>query len=75
MPDNFVVVSSLDGEVISQPIHIRRIQVAKVRCGHHYASTIDQLVDILNAMPEESKQLFGEQLQLLTRVAKACKPT
>ena len=71
-PDNFVIVCSLDGEVISQPIHLRHIKVAKIRCGRHYAQTIDQLVDILNALPHQSQQLFSDQLKSLTKLAKAC---
>ena len=72
-PDNFVTLCSLDGQVITQPVHIRRIHIAKIRVGQHYANTIHNLVEILQSMPNEKKALFQDQLESLKELTTLCK--
>ena len=72
-PDNFVTVCSLDGEVITQPIHIKRVRIAKVRIGQHYANTIADLVAILQNMPPEKQMYFKDQLESLKTLTDLCK--
>ena len=72
-PDNFVTLCSLDGQVITQPVHVRRIHIAKIRLGQHYARTIHDLVEILQSMPHDKQIFFQEQLESLKKLTNICK--
>jgi hypothetical protein len=69
LPDQFVVISTLKDELITQPIHIRRIRKAKIRVRENFADTIWQLLAFIERLPNNTQEEIAAQLGPLQELA------
>ena len=71
--DNFVQVSTLQGELISQPVHFIRLKMAKIRLANKYAQNLDQVIEILKSLSSEQREKVSQHLKTFVKMNEVCK--
>ena len=63
--DEYVFLSTLDNKLISTPIHIHRVSVAKIKIENQFVSTVQELLTALRGLPEHKKEELSREIEII----------